>query len=589
MSVIEEIKDRLPIEDLVSQYVQLKKVGRSLKGLCPFHSEKTPSFIVSPERGIAYCFGCNKGGDVFKFMQEIEGVDFGDALKILAERTGVKLENYKFEKPETRDQKQILTDIHEKAARFYEKNLWETEDGGKVLEYLRKRGLTDQSIRLFRCGFSPDSYDSTHTHLLKDGFNKKDLVSAGIALTKETTVEKIYDRFRGRLMFPIFDSLGRVVGFGGRALKKEQDPKYLNSPDTAIYHKSQILYGFSHAKQDIKRKGEAILVEGYMDLIATYQAGVRNVVATSGTALTLKQLRLLKPFATTLIFSFDMDLAGQEAAARAYELSQDFEYTIKVAVFPSGKDPAEFAKEHGAELSGVFDSAIIYGDYLYNKLLKSYGTDDLQAKRKIIHEFMPFMAGLRSIEKDDFVRKIANDTGLKESQIYDEIKNSHLPVFHPARMHSALDSEPVKAKKYTAEELIIGLMLNFPRVACLLKEKMDENLFSENFKPIYKAFCDQYNDLRVEAGKLNLQQLSASLQESANVLSLYVVEKYGEMGEEAVEKELNGLIQNLRKKIYIQKTQELQKLIKEAERKKDKALTTNLILELSNISTHGTN
>jgi DNA primase len=590
MSVVDEIKDRLPIEDLVSQYVTLKKVGRSLKGLCPFHNEKTPSFIVSPERGIAYCFGCNRGGDIFKFMQEVENVDFPDALKILAERTGVKLDSYKFEKPQSADQKDQMYNIHEKAARFYEQNLWKTADGEKVLDYLRGRGLGDESIRMFRVGFSPDSFDQTNTMLQKEGFTKKSLVAAGIALTQETTVDKIYDRFRGRLMFPIFDSLGRVIGFGGRALKKEQDPKYLNSPDTAIYHKSQVLYGFSHGKQAIKEKGTVVLVEGYMDLIAVHQSGVKNAVATSGTALTAKQLRILKPFVSNLILAFDMDLAGQEAAQRAYELSQEYEYTVKVALLPSGKDPAEYAKSNSAGLAEIFEKSFTYGEYLYKKLMQAYGTEDLASKRKIIHEFMPFMGGLKSsIEKDGFIRDLARDMDLKESQIYDEIRNFKLPMFHPARGRGALSDEPVKQKKYTAEELIIGFMIDFPRVASIIRNKLDENLFSETFKPIYKAFCDQYNDHRVEAGNFVITHLPDELQESAKVLSLYVNERYGEVSEEVVEKELISLVGNLRGHLIDAKTKEIQKMIKESERTRDKALTTKLLSELSNIRSYGTN
>ena len=239
-NAIDEIKAKLSIEELVGQYVQLKKVGRSLKGLCPFHQEKTPSFIVSPDKGIAYCFGCNKGGDVFRFIQEVEGVDFNDALKILAERTGVKLEEYKVEKAVPKGQKELLMEIYEKVAGFYEKKLWDSAEGKKVLEYLHKRGLNDESIKLFRLGFAPDSFDETYTWLLRNGFDKRELVMSGMAMTKETTLEKIYDRFRGRLMFPIFDSLGRVVAFGGRALIKDQEPKYLNSSESAVYHKKLV-------------------------------------------------------------------------------------------------------------------------------------------------------------------------------------------------------------------------------------------------------------------------------------------------------------------------------------------------------------
>jgi DNA primase len=591
MNPIEEIKDRLSIEDLVSQYVQLKKVGRSLKGLCPFHTEKTPSFIVSPERGMAYCFGCNKGGDIFKFIQEIENVDFGEALKILAEKTGVQLEKYNAPAvAAASDQRSMLIGIHEKAASFFEEKLWKTEAGAKVLEYLKNRGLNEESIRTFRIGFSPDSYDETNAYLLHAGYTKKDLVASGLALSRETTFDKIYDRFRGRLMFPVFDGQGRVIAFGGRALGKDQDPKYVNSPDTAIYHKGHVLYGFSHAKQAIKQKGEAIFVEGYMDLIATHQSGVKNVVATSGTALTLRQLNILKPFAEKLILSFDMDSAGQEAAARAYEISRDFDYSIMVATMPEGKDAAEYAKNHDGGLPAVFENAVSYGEYLYGKLLKTFGTDGLAAKKKIIHEFMPFFAMIRSsIEKDEFIRKFARDLDLKELEIYDEIKNAKLPSSHPARQKGMMDDAAIKIVKYTAEDLLLGLIINFPRVSSLIGKKMDLCLFSDRFKPIYNAFCDKYNDQRVGAEKALVELIPDDLKEYAQIMSLYVSEKYGEMSEEAVEKELSSLIDNLWRQYVNGKTRELGKLIREAEKTGDADLCKKLLMELSNINRHGSN
>jgi DNA primase len=590
MGAVDEIKDKLPIEELVGQYVQLKKVGRSLKGLCPFHSEKTPSFIVSPERGIAYCFGCNKGGDVFTFIQEMEGVDFNDALKILAERTGVKLDNRHFEKAAPKDQKELMIEVHEKTTRFYEARLWDSPEGAKVLEYLRNRGLTDESIKLFRIGFSPDSYDTTNNFLQKEGFSKKLLVSAGLAMTRETTVENIYDRFRGRLMFPIFDSLGRVVGFGGRALKKDQEPKYLNSPETSVYHKSNVLYGFSHSKLEMKKTGRAVLVEGYMDLIATFQAGVRNVVASSGTALTIKHLRLLKPFINTLILAFDTDLAGQEAAKRAYDLAGDFDYTIKVAAVPEGKDPADYAKNHPEAVIGLFENAPDYSEYFYGRLLDVYGTDGYSAKKKIISEFLPLFRQLRSdIEKGECVRTLAKDLKLKEKEVIDEINNTKLPAYHPARVHGVIDSAPVKAKKYSAEELLMGLMINFPRVAGLIKEKVPESLFSERLKPIYKEWSDKYNDQRVEAGFDVLSRLPDALQEAAKVLSLYVNEEYGELSEEAVEKEMGKLVINLNKNRTDVVTAEISRKIQQAEKEGDKDLCLKLMQELSNLRSYGTN
>ena len=588
LNPIQEIKDRLNIEDLVGQYVQLKKVGRSFKGLCPFHAEKTPSFIVSPERQIAYCFGCNKGGDIFSFIQEVEGVDFGDALKLLAEKTGTLLEEYKSDRPKvTVDGKQQLFKIYEVAADFFERQMRTSEEGKKVIDYLHRRGLTDESISKFRVGFSPDSFDATYTYLLNQGFTKSQLVSSGIAMTKETTVEKIYDRFRGRLMFPIRDNLGRINAFGGRALKKDQDPKYVNSSESAIYHKSNVLYGFSDAKAAIKEKKEVIIAEGYFDVIAAHQVGAVNTVAPCGTALAASQLRLLNPFADTIILAFDNDHAGQEAANRAYELVQEFDMTVKMLVIPDGKDPADYVRSHDVLFHDLVKNAQPYADFFYHRLLSVYGIDGIAAKKKILHEFLPFFSYIKSsIEKDEYIRRLSLDLDLKEVRIYDEIKNFKLPQYHPARSHGSIDSmnDKVHAVKTPAEEIFLGLLLEFPRIGKLFIDKIDENYFSGDLKAIYKAFVDQYNAYGFEAAKNILEILPHEIREKAALISFYVSEKYGEISEVAAEGELTILAAGMAKKRLDQKKRDLQKLLYDAEKLKDKVLCDRLIGELNGLN-----
>ncbi len=586
VDAVQEIKAKLSIEDVVRQYVQLKKAGRSLKGLCPFHAEKSPSFVVSPERGIAYCFGCHKGGDIFAFIQEIEGVDFVDALKLLAERTGVELKQYEAQRSVPKDEKEQLLQVHELVARFYQKQLLETPDGKKVLDYLHNRGLNDETIQNFKIGFAPDSYETTHTMLLKEGFSKKMLVSSGLALTQETTVDKIYDRFRGRLMFPISDHMGRVVGFGGRALKKDQEPKYLNSPETAIYHKSNVLYGFSHSKPAIKEQKSVILVEGYMDMTTAFQAGLTNVVATSGTALALQQLRHVQPFVNTIYLAFDMDNAGQEAAKRAFDLTQEFDFSVKVITLPQGKDIAEFAKEHAAELPQVIADALTYGDYFYNKLIQTYGTDDIMNKRKILQEFFPFLSSLKStIQKDEYIRRFAHDLHIHEKQIYDELKNFKLPLSHPARRYSGLDA-PIqpKSQKFSADSLLMGFLLEFPRIAQLFRDRLTDQYFSDDLKPIYKVFSDQYNGQGVQEVKDFLASLPHEQAEKASLLSLYIHEIYGEVGEEAAEHEMKVLIDKIVKMSDRSKRNELQQKIEIAEKEGRKDDYIKLLQELHDLN-----
>lgn len=581
-----EIKDRISIEDLVGQYVQLKKVGRSLKGLCPFHSEKTPSFIVSPERQIAYCFGCNKGGDIFTFMQEIERVDFNDALKILAERAGVKLESKDHLKPAVSGgQKEELFRLCEITASFYEKNLWETHEGEKVLKYLYSRGLTENTVREFRIGYAPDSFEQTYKYLIGKGFSKKTLVAGGLAITKETTVEKVYDRFRQRLMFPITDGMGRVAAFGGRALAADQDPKYMNSPETAVYHKSNVLYGFHKAKPKIKEKGEAVIVEGYFDVIASHQAGVRNAVAPCGTALASSQLRMIKPFAGSIVLAFDMDTAGQDAANRAFELAQEFSFDVKVASVPEGKDPADFAKEHGRELMSVIDKAVAFNDYLYDKTVKAYGTDTIAARKRILADLTPHLYRLKSnVERDEYVRRLALDLNLKEVQIYDEMKNFRLPDYHPARFQSKGEGDGMLNKKArTAEETLLGLMMQFPRVGKLFVKKVDDDFFNEDLKAIYKAFLDHYNSDSPTSDSGFVNGLPHELKENAALVTLYVEEKYGEISEEAVEKEIAVLIENVRKNRIGGRRRDLKRRLVAAEKEGNRPLCEELLTELNKL------
>jgi DNA primase len=588
MNELQEIKDRLSIEDLVSQYVQLKKTGRNLKGLCPFHNEKTPSFVVSPDRQIAYCFGCNKGGDIFKFIQEMEGMEFLDALKILAEKTGVELSDYKSSsKPKvTGGEKGKMRDAHEKATLFYENQLWNTDPGAKVLEYLKKRGLTDESIKKFRIGFSPDSYKETYTHLLKAGFTKKLLVSSGLALSKETTVNKIYDRFRGRLMFPVFDNLGRVIAFGGRALSKDQEPKYLNSPESSIYYKSSVLYGFYQSKSALKKKKEAVIAEGYFDVIAAFQAGVTNTVASCGTALAPRQLRLLKPFVKSLALAFDSDIAGQDAAKRAFELSKEFDFGVKMVVIPDEKDPADYVRDHGAKFIDLVKAAEPYGDYYYKKLFEIYGTEDISAKKKILEEFLPLFNFISSsIERDEYVRKLALDLNLKEVQIYDEIKNFRLPNYHPARRHSSLDEKSSgEVTKKGAPEVLLGLLTEFPRMGKLFLKEIDENYFSEDLKPIYKAIADKYNDEGFDFGQGFIDELSHEINEKGALLALYVAEKYGEISEMDIEKEIKALLSSIKRKYFDAKRRKLQQELAEAEKSKNEKLKNKLLEELNRLN-----
>jgi len=575
--IINEIKSRISIEDLVSQYVKLKKVGHSFKGLCPFHSEKTPSFIVSPEKQIAYCFGCNKGGDIFKFIQEIEGVDFSEALKLLAEKAGVKVEH---SSDKIRSDKVKMFELYEAITSFYEDYLWNSDDGKKVLNYVRKRGVSDEFIKKFRIGFAPDSFEKSLLWLLQKGFDRKLIISSGMAIVKDTTMKKIYDRFRGRLMFPIFDYSNRVIAFGGRAVATGQEPKYLNSPDSMIYRKSNVLYGYNFAKKKIKEDGDVVIVEGYMDVIMAVQTGEENVVATCGTSLTAGQIRIMKPFLKSVSLCFDMDDAGRQAVVRGYDVVKEFDLPVYVISLPVGKDVADFVKENSS-VSDVFNDKVFYGDFLFNRLIKLNGVDSFSAKKNIIVEFAPFLNGLNSaVEKDSYIRKLASSFGVSETQIYDEFRNLKvLPSYHPAR----LVEENRVVKKYGTGDILLGLILEYPRIGKLLFVKVKKEFFSEELLSIYNVIASKYNRHDSNSDSVVDDEFPQELREKVILLSLYVSEHYGEISEEIVENEINILVEKLEKDVFNRNLQILKRQLIDAEKEGDSVLMQELIVKINNL------
>ena len=361
---IEQIKSKLDIVEVVGSYIKLQKTGINYRALCPFHSEKKPSFFVSPSRQIFKCFGCGEFGDLFKFVMKIEGLEFGDALRILAKRAGVELRR---QDPKLKTERRRLYEITELACRFFERQLKESKAGLEVKEYLLKRGINEESIKKWRLGYSPNTWRGLSDFLVSKGYEREEIVKTGLAIKKESEeVHSAYDRFRGRIIFPVFDLNSQVIGFGGRVFEKDQDPKlkskdeevarYINTPNTLLYDKSWVLYGLNFAKVEIRRNDVCILVEGYTDVILSYQAGFQNTVGTSGTALTPFQLKILKRYSQNLITAFDMDIAGDSATRRGIDLAQKEDFQIKIITMPSGSDPADIISEEPKKWEKLIDS-----------------------------------------------------------------------------------------------------------------------------------------------------------------------------------------------------------------------------------------
>lgn len=463
MDEVSEIKARLPIEQLVAQYCQLKKKGRSFVCLCPFHNDTHPSLQVSPDKGIAYCFACRKGGDIFKFYQEIEKVDFRQALRDLAEKTGVKLEEQSERVSLPKDEKERLRSCLEAAQAFFRDQL---QSSPKAQDYITDRKVPAEQVDFFGLGYAPDSFSLTYEHLLKQGFSRSEIVAAGLGVQKDLADGRIYDRFRNRLMFPIFDHQSALVAFGGRALG-EEDAKYVNSAEGPLYNKSAVLYGLNWAREAVRESKTVVLVEGYFDLLACHKVGVSNVVAVSGTALTEQHVRLLKRSAETAVLCLDQDRAGRDAAERAFLLLAHEGFQVQ-AVTITQKDPDEAANAHPEALRQVLtDGGVPYIDFVLSEVQQG-DTVSVQGKRATLQRLLPLLDALQSaVEQGHYIARIAAALGSTETAVRDDLQR--LPRLTPSAAGLPDEAEE-KSDVFSPVEVALGLFLVYPQHRLLLPE-----------------------------------------------------------------------------------------------------------------------
>ncbi len=477
-SVVEEIKSKLSIVDVVSSYIKLERAGSNFKARCPFHNEKTASFFISPSRETYHCFGCNRGGDMLSFVQEIEGVDFRGALGLLAERAGIRVTT---SEPGMNQEREKILAVLEEATKFFSGHLMRNKEAH---EYLLKRGVSDQTIKDFRLGYAPAEWRALSDLLQQKGFTPENLLKAGLIIKSEkaksaysgspdaqSAFKGYYDRFRGRVMFPIADNSGKIVGFSGRILPgieqsdADKQAKYVNSPETEVFHKSRVLYGFDKAKQAIRKENAAVLVEGQMDLVLSHQSGVVNTVASSGTALTRDHLVLIKRLADTLIIAFDADEAGLSASKKGVDLALSLGFDVRVAEIPSGLDPADVAmKDPEGWKNSVLSARHIIDFYLKALLGKGY---DMRTFRKKTSELvLPYIAKLRNtIDQAHFVSETARALHLAEEPIWEELKklsgNEIITSNNQEQEHRVEnDTPPLElGRKQNIERKILGILL----------------------------------------------------------------------------------------------------------------------------------
>lgn len=479
MNEIEEVKSRLDIAEIVGQYVQLQKAGRSLKGLCPFHTEKTPSFIVTPDRQTWHCFGaCSTGGDVISFVMKKEGIEFPEALKSLAERAGVKLRERSPKRDD--DQHARLYEANEAAARWFRRLLLESDAAAKAREYVELRGIDEETSDVFKLGYSLESWDGLRDHLRDRGFKDEELIAAGLLIEGERNP---YDRFRNRLIFPIWDRKGRTVGFGARALD-DSTPKYLNTGQTAIFDKGSLLYAFDKAQAAIREQERAVIVEGYMDVIAAHQHGFRNVVASMGTALTERQVRILKRAAPEVVLALDADVAGTEAAIRGHDVVRDSASTdeaggapiigwrgfvgyqssisieLKIAVLPEGRDPDDVIRTDPDHWKELVEHAQPVLDYRLDAASQRHDLTSPRGRSDLVKEVLPLVAAITDpVIRAHYVQRLATRARISERDLGTMLMRSG------ARRSPGRESVPKGENRGNArEEFLLALLMRYPEL-----------------------------------------------------------------------------------------------------------------------------
>jgi len=498
---IESIKNHFSIVEFIGRYVQLKKRGINYIGNCPFHNEKTPSFTVSPDKNIWHCFGCGTGGNLFNFLMKIENLEFMEAVKRLAEEAGIDISD-SFRNKEEIDKEKRLYQLNQQALEFFQKSM-----NTNTRDYFTNRGLSSETINEFHLGFAPDSWDGLKNSLAMHG--EQTLITMGLIIKNEKG--KIYDRFRNRAMFPIYSVSGNVIAFGGRALDPNDQVKYINSPDTPIYNKGENIYALNIAKIHINKEGYALLMEGYMDVIAAHQAGIKTAVASLGTALTIKQARLLKRFTKKVIISYDGDNAGQIAIERAIEVLAPLALDIGVIQIPApAKDPDDFLKANGADaFQELINNAQPYIKFKLDRIINSFTITLPEEKDKAVSNSVAFLKGLSPVLQEEYTSYLAQKLKLNKNTISSYLGNSRKGVVRSSKKYIP---KP-KNKFEEAEKILIYSALEDIEIRQQL-QNLPEELLSNNRRETLKyiAASDKtYEEIEAQLVQDNQKELLSEI------------------------------------------------------------------------------
>ncbi len=480
--VIGQVIDRTDIAELIAGYIPLKKAGRNFKALCPFHHEKTPSFVVTPDKQIFHCFGCGVGGNALSFVMKHERMEFVEAVRFLADKAGIVIPEDRPVDKAKEDLRQVVARANVIAVEYFHENLISgKEDEVKAArEYLKGRKIGPECAKQFSLGYAYDSWDGLTNVLRKKGLSDQFIEKSGLAVRKEGK-RTIYDRFRGRVIFPIFDQRGRPVAFGARALKKEDKAKYINSSETPVYVKGQHLYGFNWAKEEIASRDQVIVVEGYMDFLRPFYAGVKNVAASLGTALTQDQIRLIRRYTKNVVMLFDMDTAGQMATLRSLDLLLAEDMDVRVATLADGKDPDLFILNHGVEaFRKSIEAAQGLFDFKMKRLMSQYNVRTIEGRGKICQEIIPTIDKIPSeVVRDGYARELAARLNVKEDVVLKERQRILGKI--PARMEGVQENSQRAGQKtvHADEQCLLKLMLLDPKWVAAAREVLEPREFRD--------------------------------------------------------------------------------------------------------------
>ncbi|MGM0437222.1 MAG: DNA primase [Bacillota bacterium] len=561
----EEVKDRIDIVDVITDYVDLKKSGKNYKGLCPFHQEKTPSFTVNPANQFYHCFGCGAGGDVFSFLMEIEHITFFESLKMAAERVGMELPNQSERQKQVANMRDKIFTINNLSARFYNYLLLEHEIGKKALEYLKNRNFSKEDINKFSLGFAPDKWTALYKFLNNKGFTKDDMVKAGLLIKKSE--QKYYDRFRNRIIFPIFNSRGEVLAFGGRIVDDNiNQPKYLNSPDTMVYDKSDNLYGLNWAKNQMRKSDNAIVMEGYTDVLTAHMNGINNAVASLGTSLTEKQAKMLKRYVSKVYIAYDSDTAGAKATLRGLEILKKEGLNLKVIKLPEDTDPDDYLKSEGKDkFLELKEKALSLIEFKVDNIISNTEFENADDKVNITHKIVNVLAQIDDpIEREVYTKDIAQKVDLENDLLYQEVEKRRVEREKSKSKNKKRKLNKTKNNEKSPntykgineiEKKILKTYIDYPEYRSYIKDNVQKDYFTnKETKEIWrKLFTLKSND------KINKLFSELENEQIENLFMKLTVEEKSEINRPMLKAYLNQFKENYKYRFKYKIYKKLQK------------------------------